>query len=417
MAERFFPQAEREILTSLRLPLPKLPWLTIEAERLGALYDATAWPLWELLTGNLFRQFGLQKRHGKLGDQVVRERHLNFCGECATSQQRDYLVSWWCRDLNLPFVAACPIHRTPLRAAPIEQVFAGILPHEILSSEPVVSKVDDITVDIARAVIALCRESPLIDADDAIALAAQFEADVVDRIKFRRALGTSADYVFGESRVPYQPLFFENDFNNILAALVIACSSTDGMVTRLRQLSTLPLSLPRCSIQNGMRAVEEQARKRWHSNPLARLTQDCKELLNIRAQVSASDLTRFGSACIEILLLHVLDRHWLNSWFANRPCSKNAILPLSEWRCRAGMYVLMKACTRRKCVTERRPDVRKLIYCDWIVDEWNESFISRCAANADSFISRISAQQLEDDPQRFEASMKKVGKMLGHQFH
>src|ERR1039457_2705373 len=106
---------------SMSLPVPRSSALdTVDDARLIEMYeDATAWPLLGLLEGFDLQELFLRPpfRRRRVPPRAYAEETLRFCATCAREQRNADAVSWWMRDLNLPLVAVCPIHHTPLYIA------------------------------------------------------------------------------------------------------------------------------------------------------------------------------------------------------------------------------------------------------------------------------------------------------------
>lgn len=393
MADKFFPRTDGRFGTSLRLPLPKQQWRAIAPERSWTMHDATAWPLWGLVTGSPLSNFGLERRYGHFGRCLIREQHLKFCDDCAREQQRDHGVCWWERNFNLPLIAVCPKHGTPLRAASIDWVLASALPHEVLRhSKPVISHVDEKSINIARNIIVLCDNSPLIDTGIALACAADYQPQVARRATLRRALGASAEYILDAKRPSYQRLFHKDDLDDILAALVVVGAAADDVTAQLRQASIAALPLPEDIIPSALQTITELIQTRCYAGTLATLEQDCKDKLEHRASSAPLAVSDLHNLCLQVLLLFVLDRSWLESWIAENCALLNGFYPLNDWQCRAGMYILAKACEHYRGSVEHRPDVQKLMQRDQIIIEWDESFVAACARQANWFFTAITRE-------------------------
>ena len=154
----------------MSLPVPRSSALdTVDDARLIEMYeDATAWPLLGLLEGFDLQELFLRPpfRRRRVPPRAYAEETLRFCATCAREQRNADAVSWWMRDLNLPLVAVCPIHHTPLYIARIHQVLEndGKLPHELVGcSTRIDCRADDDAVQIANTVISLCKRGPLLD--------------------------------------------------------------------------------------------------------------------------------------------------------------------------------------------------------------------------------------------------------------
>lgn len=399
ITDAFFPICDGRLMTSLRLPLPCWPCEELPSAMLYTWYDATVWPLWSLLAGCYLFDFASKRRATKFGKDLIRESHVKFCVCCAREQRQIYSVSWWTKDHNLPLIAVCPKHGVPLNAVATEDLISNRLPHELIEhSRSVISKADDNSIEIAQVTAALCEASYRIDTRTALAVALENKVIVSDSAIFRRALGSSAEYVLDGTHFRYQPLCNEKGLDQFLACLVL--NRNVDIVSTLQNASALPYPFGPEIITNAIEHILSRCFHGCRNIRLELIKKHCRQWLSPHPQVQEPwKFSEISLVCFEFLLAFLLDRRWLNEIVTTFDLPDNCLYPISEWRCRAGMYILQVAFNETRDATARRPDVQALILKDQIIPEWNDSFLGKCAERADWFVANITGDLFDGFPQ------------------
>lgn len=172
--------------SSFRCPIPvEKPHVDDRNATIEAWESGSAWPLISLFEGfDFLRLLGLHDLNPAGGIErfgINPEKTLRFCTSCARAQYKEFGVSWWMRDANLPFVAVCPTHCQALHACDrIRTIDKGLLlPHEVgQHSQMLAGDVSDEILEIAKLSAKIC------------ALASRIDSNVlqqsVDLLKFKR---------------------------------------------------------------------------------------------------------------------------------------------------------------------------------------------------------------------------------------
>lgn len=367
------------------------------------LYEGTAWPLLSLLWGfDLHCRYDPSDRFFKRSE-LHTEENLKFCPACATIQRLEYGISWWIRDINLPFVSMCSVHCIPLHYSARQQVFSTLtFPHEWQSeAKPVAARYCGHADLIGQSVIALCRRSADLDPEAVKRLAARHWSVLGGIGKLRAVLGLTSQFahpwIGGRQRsaqdhvndLQHHDGLTKNGNADLILALVL--TAFDKSMKVLDQLIAASYSfylLPRSKLKIVLIELIPKTRYRKAENPLECIQKYCQ----LKLDGDRFPPYKLRDRCIEILILQELAPDWLAGWMKKNAPSAS-FFPLSDWRICIALNVfrfIMQALDRYRAEAPRYPVIQKYMRDDKIVLEWERSFIQACVEKASGFLAEIA---------------------------
>lgn len=389
-------------MRSCRLPFPKTAGDADGGSGIGVaeLRESTAWPILSLLYG--FDLSDLINRPGQsngLGERtlhglhlkMLQEENLRFCAECAQAQRQHYAVSWWMRDLNLPLVAVCPRHCTPLRFTKRVDVLAksGLLPHEVLqSSEAVQCVVDRYSLNIACTIRELCHNSEQIDS---CALRRWLSAPqrrevrsgietmkqlLCDRLGLAKQVKSPAQrdntmYAFDELTTA------TNQIDDLLC-IAMANNTPSSVINDLKAWSRREETAHSATPGVALARILTGYRYAKHRNPRERLVRDCKLWLE------QLDVVPPSTQAIAILLMHYLDREWITAWLNDHEGAPGfGARTVHPMQLVMGMHIVKRASDGlsyglRPSSLWRCADIKRYLHDEAVVNPVGESFLAKC---------------------------------------
>jgi hypothetical protein len=383
--------------SSLRLPKPRLKSKAIDMLSIEIYGDATAWPLLSLLQGFDLSELFLPHRDGQRWPWPVQpEKSIRFCALCAKEQIISHFVSWWMRDLNLPLVAVCPVHRTSLNCVPVDHVLkmAGYLPHELLDCSCAISgRVDDESVQIANSVIALCNLSATLDSVQIKEWIQNEKRNVdmtaLDALRTNIAASTVCASITGLSSTEDNGLLKRNSPEDGLVTLILRHIPYHSYLYK-------PLDVALAKPLIGMRAMDIVIEDILDLSKFKLLKNGRLERLLTTVKYLTGYFNGWENAnviAIHILILHFLDRDITCKWLSTMPEQQKRCLSLTDQQIEVGMYVLQRGVQLYRAGESRQlsryPDIRHLMHCTEVIPTWGISFAHACVLNVKVFLDEV----------------------------
>lgn len=354
-----------------------------ERELLEEINDASYFPLLDLLfNDSIGNRFVKSRPFGDPWVHLDPDTTVRFCALCAAEQRRDFGVSWWMRDLNLPHVGVCPEHSAVLTFVSTEYVLGhgGLLPHELLAStETIRPSPSTKQVVKAAAVVLLCRASPLIDSN-------VFKSWVKQEHEKLEKKGHSLNsIVHAERSVSGSLPFFHDDIvcqysvKRYLAAFAAIVKSPKETVDKLVQQSRRPV--------HPCRNIKELALDRmFHGIPpegraLRGPTGVLKEVVRtINECLDSTEYREKGAAClapfaVEFLLLEELDPV-ASQRIRNKVQWEKNIGVQTEAQQRIAWYLINEMLQEKESGNiARSPRLKRVAASQPVIPAWRQSYV------------------------------------------